>query len=107
MKKSILILIIIGICMGGVMGVPTYDQPITQNSLTASQGNPIVPNCAVISNAKSNKAINIVTSIENCPKTAHKGQYVTLKLVIINKGTKPIYDVVIYDQGIQKNNWNS
>ncbi len=66
------------------------------------QDNPIESCSAVISNGKSSKAINVITSIENCPKTAHKGQYVTLKLIITNKGTKPIYNVLIDEQNIHE-----
>lgn len=99
-RKLGLMLVLIGICMGCAVGVSQH-QPTNQKSLMLSQENPSETN-SINCNSQSTKTINVLTSIEDCPKTAQKGQNVTLKLVITNKGTKPIYNVVIDDQPIHK-----
>jgi len=55
-----------------------------------------------INTQKHIKTVNVVTSIKNYPKKAYQGQNLKYTCVITNKGTKPIYKVVIDGMGVHK-----
>lgn len=48
------------------------------------------------------KTVNVVTSIKNYPKKAYQGQNLKYTCVITNKGTKPIYNVLVDGMSVYK-----
>jgi hypothetical protein len=96
-KKTFLILAITTLILSSAGMAFALNIPI-EYGLTHSS-NFILQNNVV----QSNKTVDVVKSIEGKVKTAHKGQNVTIKYVVSNKGTKPIYNVVVDGQCIHKN----
>lgn len=98
-KKCILILAITAVLLSS--GVVFATNLHTGNGLNL-QSNPVLQYSSFYVE-KSGKTVDVVKSTRGKVKTAHKGHNITIKYVILDKGIKPIYNVVFDDQYIHKN----
>jgi len=88
--------------MGCAVGLPQNIGVLSHKSFDLSKKDLNEFFSLVNCNNKMKKDVNVVASISDYPKTAHKGQRVNFRFVITNNGTKLIYDVRIDAQEIYK-----
>lgn len=107
MNRKILIIIVVAAllcCVGAYVIARQYSPKVVVNPGDQAASNNTTQNGSgkTVAKITPNKEINVVLSIADYLKTAHKGQEVSINYVVTNKGTKPIHNVILEGQSIRK-----
>ena len=99
MDKKLVIIIVIAILIIVIvpLGLTLY------NANSTPQSNTTVQNDTTLNDTPSNDTMGIVATVKG-PKTAKRGQNITIECTISNKGTKTVYNLTIEGQNIDTKN---
>lgn len=103
LDKKLVIVIVIAILIIVIVPLGLLGFTQIQNSNSTLQNNTTVQNDTIQKDTPSTNAIGIVATV-NGPKTAKKGQNVTIEYTVSNKGAEIVYNMRVEGQSIDPRN---